>query len=64
MFAFEHLRDGMSVSPGDVSSKGDGLKEEELRRLVLVLGERQLRLHLPIKLEVNAPDGFEEIQSS
>ncbi|KAJ6114357.1 hypothetical protein N7486_000135 [Penicillium sp. IBT 16267x] len=63
MFAFEHLRDGMLVLPGDAPPKGDGLKEDELRRLVLVLGERQLRLHLPIKLEVNPPDRFEETQS-
>ncbi|KAJ5998384.1 hypothetical protein N7451_006194 [Penicillium sp. IBT 35674x] len=64
MFAFEHLRDGMPVSPEDIPSKGAGLKEEELRRLVLVLGERQLRLHLPIKLDVNPSDSFEETQSS
>ncbi|KAJ5769558.1 hypothetical protein N7520_004117 [Penicillium odoratum] len=52
MFAFEHLRDGMPVSPGEVTLKGDGLNADELRRLVLVLGERQLRLHLDIRADI------------
>ncbi|KAJ5639075.1 uncharacterized protein N7484_006937 [Penicillium longicatenatum] len=64
MFAFEHLSGGMSIPPGEIPPKGKGLEEDELRRLVLVLGERQLRLHVPIKLEANSPDRFEETQGS
>ncbi|KAJ5930196.1 hypothetical protein N7466_005689 [Penicillium verhagenii] len=46
MFAFEHLRDGMPVSSGVDTLNGDGLKDDELRRLILVIDERQLRLHI------------------
>ncbi|KAJ5272995.1 hypothetical protein N7478_008120 [Penicillium angulare] len=52
IFAFEHLRGDMPDLSGAMVGKVEGLSVEELRRLFLVLEERQLRLHLNIKDEL------------
>ncbi|KAJ5087354.1 hypothetical protein N7456_010970 [Penicillium angulare] len=62
MFAFEHLRGDMPHLSGVIAGKVEGLSVEDLRRLFLVLEERQLRLHLNIKDELIS-QAAEELQA-